>query len=252
MCGAGSRTDRRRIRFADRCSSVYLLGVLSMLWCTFARSFTCRVVITDSSYDHSVFVDSLFSRPHYGIIAKMMRQVSNLHIADNDFFEEYKRLDKLCSEMYSCQNGVSEYIAHMERESYQGSYRVSPWNNDYKMLKHVRWVRNQIAHDSGSYQISEPEDLDFVHDFHSRIYSGSDPLTLLRKAIESENTVWKQQKKQASENRIQRPPVRQYTYQAPPDLPQYTPEKKKSRAWIGVLIGVGIIALLLLILYYNR
>lgn len=187
-----------------------------------------------------------------------------MHIADNVFFEAYKRLDKLCSEMYSCQNGVSEYIAQMERETYQGQYRVSSWNTDYKMLKHIRWVRNQIAHDFGLYQISEPEDLDFVQDFHSRIYSGSDPLTLLRKAIESENAIRRQQKKQADENRIQRPRVQQYTYQTPPELSKHTPEKKKSHAWIGVLVGVligafvsvlvgvGIIAFILLILFFNR
>ena len=178
--------------------------------------------------------------------------MSDLHIADNDFFEAYKRLDKLCSEMYSCQNGVSEYIAQMERLTYKGQYRVSSWNNDYKMIKHVRWVRNQIAHDSGTFQISEPDDLGFVQDFRSRIFSGNDPLTLLRKAIESEDSLRRQQKKQASEARIQRSQVQQYTYQAPPEPLKYSPEKKKSRAWIGVLVGVGIVALILLILYFNH
>ena len=181
-----------------------------------------------------------------------VRQVSDLHIADNDFFEAYKRLDKLCSEMYSCQNGVSEYITQMERLTYKGQYRVSSWNNDYKTLKHVRWVRNQIAHDSGTFQISEPDDLDFVQDFRSRIFSGDDPMTLLRKAIESEDSLRRQQKKQASEVRIQRPQAQQYTYQAPPKPPKYSPEKKKSRAWIGVLVGVGIVALILLILFFNH
>ena len=33
---------------------------------------------------------------------------------DNKFFEEYKRLDKLCGEIFSCRNGVSEYITQME------------------------------------------------------------------------------------------------------------------------------------------
>ena len=167
--------------------------------------------------------------------------MSNLHIADNDFFEEYKRLEKLCSEMYSCKNGVSEYIAQMEHLTYKGQFRVSSWNNDYKMLKHVRWVRNQIAHDSGSYQISEPENLDFVQEFHSRIFSGTDPLTSLRKAIESENRIQRQQKKQST---IQaQTPTEPYTYR---------PVQKKSHAWIGVLVCIGIVALILLILYFNH
>ncbi|MBR0303085.1 MAG: hypothetical protein IJQ80_04485 [Clostridia bacterium] len=164
-----------------------------------------------------------------------------MHIADNDFFEAYKRLDKLCSEMYSCQNGVSEYIAQMEHLTYKGQYRISSWNNDYKQLKHVRWVRNQIAHDADSYQISEAGDMAFVQEFYSRIFSGSDPLTLLRKAVESKNRIQSQQKKQ------------QKAQVHVPDEPYaYTPNKKKSRAWIGILIGVGMIALILLILYYHQ
>lgn len=34
--------------------------------------------------------------------------------ADNEFFEEYKHLDKLCGDMYSCRNGISEYIDQMD------------------------------------------------------------------------------------------------------------------------------------------
>ena len=130
-----------------------------------------------------------------------------MHIADNDFFEAYKRLDKLCSEMYACQNGVSEYIAQMERLTYKGQYRVSSWNNDYKMLKHVRWVRNQIAHDSGTIQISEPDDLDFAQDFRSRIFSGNDPLTLLEKRS-SQRTVFGDNRR----NRHRRPEFKDRKY----------------------------------------
>ena len=167
--------------------------------------------------------------------------MSDLHIADNDFFEAYKRLDKLCSEMYACQNGVSAYIDQMKSEAFQGQYRVSSWNTDYKMLMQIRRVRNQIAHDSGSYQISEPEDLDFVQDFRSRIFSGNDPLTLLRKAIESKNRIQRQQKKQST-TQVQTP-TEPYTYR---------PVQKKSHAWIGVLVCIGIVALILLILYFNH
>ena len=39
---------------------------------------------------------------------------------DNEFFEAYKRLDRLCSDIYGCRNGVSQYIEDMERVSYQG------------------------------------------------------------------------------------------------------------------------------------
>jgi len=107
-----------------------------------------------------------------------------MHAEDNAFFEEYKRLDRLCGDMYACQNGVSAYLAAMESKAVRGSARVACWDSDYRQLKHVRWVRNRIAHDSGSLRISEPDDLAFVQDFYNRIFEGRDALTLLRKAEE--------------------------------------------------------------------
>ena len=170
-----------------------------------------------------------------------MSEVSNLQLADNEFFEEYKRLDKLCSEMYSCRNGVSEYISQMENSAYQGQFRVSSWTSDYKMLKHVRWVRNQIAHDSGTYQISEPEDLAFVRNFYGRIFSGQDSLTLLRSSMNAESEQRRQQRKQQAN------PV------PAPDVPHsYTPQKKKSHRRIGVLIGIGILALTLFLFCFSH
>lgn len=104
--------------------------------------------------------------------------------SDNAFFEEYKRLDKLCSDAYACSGGVSEYIARMERKAAQGRRHTDSWDADYKKLKHVRWVRNRIAHDEGAGPFSAPEDLKFVRDFYGRMLSGRDPLTLLRKAAD--------------------------------------------------------------------
>ena len=154
---------------------------------------------------------------------------------DNEFFEEYKRLDRLCSDMYSCQNGVSEYITQMENRSDQGTYRVSSWNADYKSLKHIRWIRNQIAHDSATCQISEPEDLEFVQDFYERIFAGRDPLTLLRKAVEAEPAQRKQQGRQMTTA-----------------SPSYVPEEEKSRRWIGALIGIVFLAFLLYYYVFSR
>ena len=100
---------------------------------------------------------------------------------DNAFFEGYKRLDRLCSDMYGGRNGVSQYIADMETASYEGWFAVSAWDSSYKTLKHLRWVRNQIAHDSGQLPICEEEDIRDVNDFYDAVMSGQDPLTQLRK-----------------------------------------------------------------------
>ena len=33
---------------------------------------------------------------------------------DNEFFEEYKHLERLCSDMYSCRDGIRQYLEDME------------------------------------------------------------------------------------------------------------------------------------------
>lgn len=110
-----------------------------------------------------------------------------MQATDNEFFEKYKQLDKLCSEIYRCNNGISEYITEMECKAYIGKYRVSSWDYDYKTLMRVRSVRNKIAHDYGLYQISQPEDLAFVQDFYDRIFTCQDSLSQLRKLTEAKS-----------------------------------------------------------------
>lgn len=99
---------------------------------------------------------------------------------DNDFFEAYKHLEKLCGEIYCCSNGISEYISEMETKP-RGQSKVESWFSDYKSLKHVRWVRNQIAHDTSDYVHSDYNDLEFTELFYNRIMNQEDPLAQLRK-----------------------------------------------------------------------
>lgn len=123
----------------------------------------------------------------------MMEDYVRANIA---FQEEYKKLDKLCKECYSSTEGVSEYIRCMENESHCLSKYISSWEYDYKMLKHVRWIRNQLAHEVGSLQsdICKQEDLDFVMNFYKRIINGVDPLTQMRKLKENVRKIQYQQR----------------------------------------------------------
>lgn len=102
--------------------------------------------------------------------------------ADNAFFEAFKELETLCGEIYSCRSGVSEYILDMENNMSEGERKIGNWVNDYKTLKHLRWVRNKIAHEAGDIQISEDQDLDAVCAFRDRVIRGKDPITLLTRA----------------------------------------------------------------------
>lgn len=99
---------------------------------------------------------------------------------DNKFFEEYKMLDKLCKEIYSAQNGVSEYISDMETQLNAGSEAIPDFEKDYKTLKHLRWVRNQIAHTPAADAICKKEDFAALKKFYGRILKGEDPLIKLK------------------------------------------------------------------------
>ena len=128
-----------------------------------------------------------------------------MHTQDNVFFEEYKRLDRLCGDMYRRQNGVSAYIADMEENAAAGQFRILNWNDDYKMLKHVRWIRTKIAHEPDNNRFSEAADTAFLQDFHNRVLSQRDPLAALRKVKEEKRV--SQQSQQKTQNRIPQEPL---------------------------------------------
>ncbi len=98
------------------------------------------------------------------------------------FIDSYKRLEKICSEMYGDTHGLSTYIDEMIGTP-NGSYYVSGWNEDLKQLKHYRWVRNQIVHEPGCTEenMCDPGDMQWLDNFYSRIMSTNDPLALYRK-----------------------------------------------------------------------
>ncbi len=101
---------------------------------------------------------------------------------DNKFFEEYKRLESACNGIYSSKRGVSEYINDMERYSAAGIAGVSGWERDCKSLKHLRRVRNLIAHRPSCCSDCKYEDLEALNGFYSRLLKRDDPLSRLKRA----------------------------------------------------------------------
>lgn len=97
-----------------------------------------------------------------------------------DFFEEYRRVDNICKDMYLSGQGVTEYISQMERYDIYGSSIIKNWNEKYKELKHLRWLRNQIAHESFSGDL-EQTDLIELQRFHKQLLNQKDPLAELAK-----------------------------------------------------------------------
>lgn len=97
---------------------------------------------------------------------------------DNEFFDEYKKLDKICGEIFNCTNGVSEYISQMDMTGGR-KYKISTWNEDYRELIHLRSVRNDLAHNTYDYAISNQNDLEMVKKFYERIINQKDPFAQL-------------------------------------------------------------------------
>lgn len=95
-------------------------------------------------------------------------------------FDEYKTVDKICKDKFSSQSGVNQYIAEMERNFSYGRSVISSWNDDYYKLKHMRWLRNKIAHESDATDCNW-DDLAWLKEFHSRLLNRQDPLALLAK-----------------------------------------------------------------------
>ncbi|MCQ2511773.1 MAG: hypothetical protein MJ092_00045 [Lachnospiraceae bacterium] len=104
-----------------------------------------------------------------------------MHKIDNRFIEGYKKMNRLCCEIYHSNEGVNDYLREMEKKSY-GASRISGWNDDYKTLKHLRHVRNQIAHDdTEANTFCTDDDMKKLKDFFRRLDGGKDPLALLKR-----------------------------------------------------------------------
>lgn len=101
------------------------------------------------------------------------------------FIDSYKRLEKLCSDIYGQNHAITAYIDEMINTP-SGSFHVYGWDADLKKLKHCRWARNKIVHELGYTEENtcEPDDLQWINDFYSRILTATDPLALYRKEKE--------------------------------------------------------------------
>lgn len=62
--------------------------------------------------------------------------------------------------------------------------RVACWETDYKRLKKLRWIRNQLVHETNSFQdnLINLEDIEWLRNFRSRIMECTDPFSLLYKS----------------------------------------------------------------------
>ena len=98
---------------------------------------------------------------------------------DNEFFEEYKHLERLCSDMYSCRDGIRQYLEDMECQFSEGKKTIPHWAQDYRKLRGLRRTRNTLAHNVSEYQVCTEQDVENVIEFVDRIMQQQDPLAML-------------------------------------------------------------------------
>lgn len=117
------------------------------------------------------------------------------------FMDSYKRLEKLCGEVLNDDRRVSAYIDEMLNTP-RGASVVRGWEEDLKQLKHYRWVRNKISHDTECTEknMCNASDVQWIDNFYARIMKQTDPLALYRKALQRRKTT---SKKKTSTRRYQ-------------------------------------------------
>ncbi len=111
-----------------------------------------------------------------------MRSDMELNVA---FVEAFKDLEYLCNQIYNDHHGVTCYINNMDEKMQHGMRTLQTWEADYRTLKRLRHMRNQLNHpDSGiSYSdfYATEQDIAYLKQFRQRILNQTDPLTVLRK-----------------------------------------------------------------------
>ncbi len=102
---------------------------------------------------------------------------------ENALFEEFKSLEKLCSDIFKENHGVTQYINAMEAAPFNQYRRIHGWQETLTQLKRVRHIRNNLAHGNNTYgtPTCTPDDIQWIQHFHDLIINRSDPLTMLHR-----------------------------------------------------------------------
>lgn len=81
--------------------------------------------------------------------------------------------------MYSCRDGVRQYLEDMECQFSEGEKAIPHWAQDYRKLRGLRRTRNTLAHNVSEYQVCTEQNVENVIDFADRIMRQQDPLAML-------------------------------------------------------------------------
>lgn len=100
-----------------------------------------------------------------------------MYSSDAEFFSKYKKTDNMVKDMYGS-GGISRYIELLEQNS--DNLVISKNWEFYRQLKHLRWVRNQIAHSDEKDSFATVEDVENLDIIHKSFIDRNDPLCLMK------------------------------------------------------------------------
>ena len=164
-----------------------------------------------------------------------------------EFQEKYKSVDNFIKDAQGTSEGVSGYIALMESAVTEGTLfrSIAEWGNDYKHLKRMRWIRNQLAHEvSIDSDICQEDDYDWLCDFYDRLYDGDDSIARYNRELARQN---KRQRAKPVE------PVESYDRRSYPERKEYytpLPEepKRNGSTWLIFILIAVLIAIIIKII----
>lgn len=177
----------------------------------------------------------------YGIIALFWLSGDDMQNIDIEFFSEYKAVERMCKDMYG-DDGVKAYIEEMENTYSREKMFIGNWDNKLRTLKHLKWLRNQIAHDNEGYEVTE-QDLADIKEFYNELLTQQDPLALLYKEIE--NT-----KKRQQEYKLQQQNQKIIQNQEDNTSANYQKDKTSRLKPLAIAAAIAIVILIAIIMFF--
>ena len=129
-----------------------------------------------------------------------------------EFMELYKAVDAFIKNRFGTEDGASEYIRRLEKvlggaaqNKTRQSGTAEDARQDFRMLKHLRWVRNMLAHEASyTTQLLKEGDMEWLEDFYRKLRRSADTLSLMKKSGSSEKGRDKKPAKLSLAGRIKR------------------------------------------------
>lgn len=162
----------------------------------------------------------------------------------NQFFETYKKLDRLIKDCLACESnvsGITAYIELMKAANPALSKRIPEWEYVLLSLKKYRHIRNQMAHES-THDPYCTQDIMWLESFHQRVLHCVDPLAkYYRLQREIRQNATQQKEKSHPIKPVQRPYSRQESRQKTVRPYNQSPKPHQNRkkvlpVWLIVLI----------------